>query len=186
MHGQDKEYLILGAEIQRELDDNYPLEEDVSNEFARASLERVLKLFYGTRTSGMTFRMRVYLLWYRYAQNKEVHTLTKWTNLYEGSLMAGKSLFIPPTEYTPYIYHLVKDFTEKRVPQQYYMGVAYALYYLMTLLLMSEVIFDDALFGELLVEQKNVTANMKPEEFLLVVEKMCSLFYDYMKGLEIC
>lgn len=145
-----------------------------------ATLEEALQLFFsGGGISDRTAKIRIYMLWYRYAKNKEVQTLTEWTKLYLCGLRVGKSLFLSSTQHTQYIRGLVSDFVAKKIDQKYHMGVGYAIYYLVSMLLMAEV-FPDEIGERLLVKQSNVIPTMKQEEFIIVIEQVALYFSEYL------
>ena len=148
-----------------------------------ATLEEALCLFFDkSGVSERTIKMRTYLLWFRYATDKEAMPLEKWSRALEDGRMVGKSLYIStiPPQHTNYIRELVSDFVAKKINQKYHIGVAYAIYYLISLLLMAEIISDEEIGETLLRLQCEITPTLKREEFIAIIEEMAIYFSAYL------
>lgn len=178
--GQDAAFLKL-AEGYKDVEDD-----STRKDVGRQRLEEVLTLFFKKGgISQKTYQMRIYMLWYRYGRSQGI-SLERWSESYQRGLLVGKSMFIQIENepFIPYMRMFLFDFINDQVEEIHRLGVLYAIYYIVGLLLQAEVFTDDEIWEKLLLKQAEITRSTKREDFISIVSEMSSLLYAYILALD--
>lgn len=177
--GQDAAFLKL-AETYNDVEDSE------RKEIGRQRLEEVLTLFFKKGgISQRTYQMRIYMLWYRYGRSQG-SSLESWSEAYQRGRFGGKSMFlqIDNEQFIPYMHVFLFDFINDKVEEIHRLGVLYAIYYIVGLLLQAEVFTDDEIWEKLLLEQAKIQRTTTKQDFTSIATEMSSLLYAYIFALD--
>lgn len=147
--------------------------------YARAALEEALDVFFSSdNASDRTKSIRYYMNWYRYGR-KQGLALTQWlgTNL---NFNAHSS----PPQHHKFIQELVQSFLSGEIHDASLLkGVGYAIYYLISMLMMGQVFGDYDIEDRLFTLQKKVAKHIQESEFIKNMQEITPIYLEWHQKL---